>query len=152
MDSSSEKDAYRFFIAGIIQGSKRDSAIHDQAYRTAVRNFLESAFPACEVYCPFEHHPDSVGYDSSKAQKVFFEHLRKIRRSHGLIVYLPEASMGSAIEMWEAYHHKTLTVSITPMTTNWVVRILSDRVFENVEVFGDFVASGGLARLLRARS
>ena len=61
------------------------------------------------------------------------------------------AAAASAVEMWEAYHERTLTVTISPMETNWVVRILSDRIFNDIESFNQFVLSGELARLLNDR-
>ena len=142
---------YRFFLAGIIQGSKRDLGVHDQEYRDQIRLILEDGFPGSDVYCPVENHPDSVHYDEAKAQKVFLEHVEKVRESHALVVYLPEASMGSAIEMWEAYHAKAVTVAISPMTTNWVVRILSDEVCGDIEDFRRLIESDKLGRLLRER-
>ena len=42
-----------------------------------------------------------------------------------LIAYVPEASMGTAIEMWEAHQHARVVVTITPLSHNWVVQITS---------------------------
>jgi hypothetical protein len=142
---------YRFFIAGILQGSKRGLEIHDQGYRDVIREILEKDFIDGEVYCPVQKHPDSISYDEEKARDVFFHHLEKVRKSHCLVGYLPEASMGSSIEMWEAFHEKAVIVTITPMTTNWVVSLLSDRVCADMDGFRDFVASGELEQLLRNR-
>jgi hypothetical protein len=142
---------FRFFSAGIIQGSHQDLRIHNQDYHKEIRRILKKSIMNCHVFCPADEHPDSPYYDDRKAQHVFIKHLEKVKQSHCLIVYLPEASMGSAIEMWEAFHRKTITVTISPMKTNWVVRILSDLIFSNLKEFQKFVESGKLHRMLEER-
>jgi hypothetical protein len=142
----------RFFLAGIIQGSLSGRDIHDQEYRKTIRRILEKAFPVCRIICPMENHPRSVTYDNSKARRVFLGHLEDVRQSGVLVVYLPEASMGSAIEMWEAHRQGVVTVTISPMIHNWIVRLLSDYVFPDIEAFRIFVESGGLHRVLETRA
>ncbi len=142
---------YRFFIAGIIQGSKHGLEVHDQEYRRILKRILQDAFPGCYILCPVENHPESVTYTDDKARSVFLDHVSKVRESHGLVVYLPEASMGSAIELWEAFRECTLKIAISPMTGNWVIRVLSDRVFPNLEAFERFVRSGGMKQMLEER-
>lgn len=133
---------YRFFLAGIIQGSKQKLDIHSQSYRDHLKEILREGFPQSEIICPIEDHPHSVTYTDEEAHRVFHYHLDKVKDSDCLIVFLPEASMGSAIEMWEARHNKVPVIAITPMLTNWVVRLLSSEVCENVHTFKDFVLSG----------
>ena len=142
---------YRIFLAGIIQGSKRDLDVHDQTYRYTVKNILMEMFPNSTLFCPVEDHPDSPMYDDEIAKNVFFQHLDILRQSHGLIVYLPEASLGCGIEMWESYHQKIVTITISPMITNWVVRLFSDKVCETMDGFRDFVRSGEMRQLLHNR-
>ena len=142
---------YRFFIAGIMQGSEYDQAIHDQGYRNTIKNILSKHFPPDKIYCPVENYPDSISYDDQKAQSVFDKHLGIVRNSDCIVSYLPEASMGSAIEMWEAYRNQIVVVTISPMTENWVVRILSDYICTNLDEFNQFVDSGKLLSLLESR-
>ena len=138
----------RFFLGGIIQGSHQDDAVHDQSYRDRIRQLLEEAFIDSSVYCPVEEHPDSITYDDALAQKVFEQHIQLVREADVLIVYLPEASMGSGIEMWEAKKHHTFIVSITSMRANWVVRLCSDAICRSIEDFEAFVRSGAFAESL----
>jgi len=142
---------YRFFVAGIIQGSKCDLTIHSQTYRQSVTKILKNYFPKSHVYCPVENHPNSLSYSDTKAKHVFLQHVKRVRNSHCVVVYLPEASMGSSIEMWEGFNHNTAVVTISPMIKNWVVRILSDKICGSLEAFDDFVETGGLERLLKKR-
>jgi len=145
------RSGYRFFIAGIIQGSKYGPEIHSQGYRDLIKKILDKAFPDSEVYCPVQNHPDSISYDDTKAREVFLKHLDIVKKAHCLVAYLPEASMGTSIEMWEAYNQKTVTVTITPMTWNWVIRILSDRIYSDIDSFRSFAESGEMERFLRRR-
>ncbi len=139
---------YQFFLAGIIQGSRQDLDVHDQSYRNEIRSSIHRSIPGSRIFCPVENHPESTSYNDEEAKKIFLTHLGKVKESHCLIVYLPEASMGSSIEMWEGYHHRIPVVTITPMVTNWVVRILSDKVVKDIPAFSQFVESGELTELL----
>ena len=136
---------YQFFIAGIIQGSNRDDAVYNQHYREIIAQILNQSFPDSDIYCPVENHPDSISYNNKKAKRIFFDHIEWIKKSHGLIVYLPEASLGTGIEMWEAYHARPITITISPMVKNWVVRILSDKICPSLSDFQDFVESGAMS-------
>ena len=75
-------------------------------------------------------------------------HIDEVKKSHCLIVYIPEASLGTAIEMWEAYQRNRVIVTISPMKTNWVVRIISDQICSDMNAFKDYVESGNLKRCL----
>ena len=57
-----------------------------------------------------------------------------------LIAYVPEASMGTAVEMWEAWKNGAVIISISGMTRNWVVRYLSHRIYPDLESFKAAVA------------
>lgn len=139
----------QFFIAGIIQGSYRDTSVSPQDYRKVIKELLENNFSGSTVYCPVQNHPDSVKYSTEKAAQVFHGHIDIVKASDAVVVYLPEASMGSSIEMWEAWKHNIPVVTITPMAANWVVRILSAHVCAGLEEFASFTVSGGFAGLLK---
>ena len=141
----------KFFIAGIIQGSIRDDAIHAQTYRDRLRELLRNSFPDSEVYCPFEEHPESLRYSHDEGRQTFFDLMGKAGQTDVLVAFLPEASMGTAIEIWNAHQSGALVVCISPLVGNWVIKFLSDEVFETLEDFEQFVRDGGLASLLRKR-
>lgn len=135
---------FDFFIAGIIQGSRQDTGIFNQDYRQRIKKSLSEAFPASRIYCPLERHPESVKYSDEKARSVFMKHIEMIHQMDCLIAYLPEASLGTAIEIWEAYHHHSLIVTITSLQHNWVVRLFSHKIFTAFEQFEAYVHSGQL--------
>ncbi|MBN2202392.1 hypothetical protein JW777_10590 [bacterium] len=138
----------RFFLAGIIQGSLRGLGVFDQSYRHRIKAVLRGFDPDCELVCPVEEHPESVRYTDGQARETFLANVERAKQCDAVIVYLPEASMGSSIEMWEAHRCGVPVLTVSPLDSNWVVRILSDHVFPDLGGFESFVSSGGLSRLL----
>ncbi|MCD6405888.1 MAG: hypothetical protein J7M19_08675 [Planctomycetes bacterium] len=139
---------YAFFLAGIIQGSITQRSTHSQDYRRLIREIIEKHVEGARVYCPFENHPNSLEYDDSKASQVFFDHIQMAARTDCLVAYLPEASMGTAVEMFAAHNAGRAIVSVSPLGGNWTVRFLSDRVLGDLGAFGEFAASGHLVEFL----
>jgi hypothetical protein len=137
----------RFFIAGIMQGSRLDDDICDQDYRTPIRDIISLQFPEAEVVCPMELYPDSVGYAYEDGKATFLDLTQRAGEADVLVAYLPEASMGTAIEMWQAHGAGARILTISPMADNWVIKFLSDRVFPTIEAFEQFMASNGLAKI-----
>jgi nucleoside 2-deoxyribosyltransferase len=123
----------RIFIAGVIQGSCRGKDIHNQNYRSRLKAVLQRAFPSYDVYCPVENHPNSVEYPIEEVINTFNYHIDLVKESGLVVAYLPTASMGTAVEMWEAYKKGVEVWAITPMKENWVVRITATKVFETIE-------------------
>jgi len=138
----------RFFLAGIMQGSLQVSAIHDQDYRGHLTELLSAKFPGCEVYDPLVNHGESLGYDAKTGRDVFFHHNRMCREVDVLVAFVPEASMGTAIEMWEAHQHGAAVFSISPMTHNWAVKFLSHALYDDLEQFEAAVENGELAGII----
>ena len=61
------------------------------------------------------------------------------------------ASMGTAIELWTAYHGRAYVIAVTPMTRNWVVQITADKVLPDLECLLDYIQSGRLGEELKMR-
>jgi len=139
------------FVAGIIQGSLRDRSIHEQDYRRRLVDLLRAEFPELEVYCPIENYPNSLEFPEALERSTFFSLMERAAQADALVAYVPEASMGTAIEMWQAHRRGRLVVAISPMSANWSVRFLSDAVLPDIAAFEDFVRSGEFRRLLAAR-
>jgi hypothetical protein len=139
----------RLFLAGIMQGSRTDLGIHSQDYREMIRCEILSRYPEAEVFCPFELHPNSVDYDEALGRQTLLDEAAQAAAADALIAYVPEASMGTAIEMWQAYHAGKPVWTISPLAANWVIRFLSTRVFPDLEAFLRFVRSGGLDDLFK---
>jgi hypothetical protein len=138
----------RVFLAGIIQGSHPGRELHDQGYRERLKTILRRYFPDAEVVCPIDLHPSGVDYAPAQQREAFFSLVGTAASVDLLIAYLPQASLGTAIEMWEAYHHGGVVVAVTPMRENWVVNLLAHAVVPSIDAFEAFAADGRLAALL----
>jgi hypothetical protein len=138
----------RIFLAGIMQGSHVAALVHDQTYRNTLRDLVQAHWPDEEVYDPFSNHATSIGYDMRRAREVFMGHVDMCRQFDLLVAYVPEASMGTAIEMWEAKQHGRTVVTITPLVHNWVVQLTSDAVYRDDDAFAHALAAGEIDRLL----
>jgi nucleoside 2-deoxyribosyltransferase len=131
----------RIFLAGIIQGSNRDKTIHSQDYREMIISAIESAFPDAVIYNPFDGHEKSIEYDDRKGKETFFSAIEEIKSCDLMVAYLPHASLGTAIEIWECYKLGIPVWTITDMKTNWVVRFCSEKIFDDIESFAQHLQS-----------
>ncbi len=135
----------RVFIAGVMQGSRTDERVTDQGYRQFVARVLREHLNGVDIIDPWALHPNSEGYDTHQAH-VTFMHMNELAgQVDVLVAYVPEATMGTAIEMWQAYRAGAKVFTISTMADNWVVKLLSNRVFPSLEAFAAYVANGGLA-------
>jgi hypothetical protein len=138
----------RIFLAGIMQGSHVAALVHDQTYRNTLRDLVQGHWPSAEVYDPFANHSTSVGYDMRRAREVFTKHVGMCRDFDLVIAFVPEASMGTAIEMWEAHTHGRVVVTITPLVHNWVVQLASNAVYKDYDAFAHALHTGAIDRLV----
>ena len=128
-----------FFLAGIIQGSNAGKSLHDQDYRDRIKVILRKYFPEARIFDPVEKHPDSVNYDYRTGESVFLGYIKLATECDCMIAYLPEASMGTSIEMWECYQKGVPVWTISPLKENWSVKFLSKRIFENIDEFEHYL-------------
>ncbi len=136
-------DFKTFFLAGIIQGSKRGRNLYKQGYRKRIRFLLKKHFPKARIVDPVKVHPNSVDYASSKGRKIFHRSIKQAKKCDCFIAYLPYASMGTAIEMWECRNRKIPIWVISPLKENWSVRFLSSKVFRNMKEFERYISGIG---------
>jgi hypothetical protein len=100
---------------------------------------------------PFDLYPESPYYGPEDGKRTFLDLVNRAKEADFLVAYLPEASMGTAIEMWQAYGEGIPILSISPMADNWVVKFLSARTFTTLEEFADFIVNDGLDNIARGR-
>ena len=135
----------RVFIAGVMQGSRSDERVTDQSYRGIITRILQENLETVEIIDPWALHPESEGYGADRALETFRGMNALAAQVDVLVAYLPEASMGTAIEVWEAYRAGANVFTISHMSHNWVIKLLSSRIFGTLEEFEAFVKEGGLA-------
>ena len=80
---------------------------------------------------------------------MFFNYCEIAGKVDLLIAYIPEASMGTAIEIWVAYKAGIPILTISRLKSNWVVKLLSTRVYENINDFCDKLDMKILNKILR---
>ncbi len=129
----------KIFLAGIIQGSSKDDSIHSQDYRREIISAVNGSFPNAVIFDPFEGHENSIEYDDELGKKTFLAAIDQIKNCDLMIAYLPHASLGTAIEIWECYKLGIPVWIITTMKANWVVRFCSEKVFENINTLGEYL-------------
>lgn len=134
----------RIFLAGIMQGSHYGPVMHHQGYRDELKSLLRQHWPGAEVYDPLADHRESLGYRDDQARDVFLHHNRMCGECDLLIAFVPEASMGTAIEMWEAHRHGKMVIAISPLSLNWTIKYCSDLLFADVGSFTEELISGRL--------
>jgi hypothetical protein len=139
----------KFFLAGIMQGSHCEAILHDQDYRSRLKRLLAEHFPGAEIYDPLADHGDSIDYDDALGREVFFRHNRMCGNGVDVVLaFVPEASMGTAIEMWEAHRNGRAVIAISPMIHNWSIKFCSHAVYRDLPAFEAAVHSGQLARCI----
>ena len=138
----------KIFIAGIMQGSRLDRYIDDQDYRRVIAQAVLERCPGAEIVDPNELHPDGVGYGDERAKATLLALIDLVGQADLVVAYAPRASMGTAIEMWQAFQAGIPVVTISPMDANWVVRHLSAAILPDLDAFRSWVAAGGLDKLM----
>ena len=136
----------RVFIAGVMQGTRHGKGMAAQDYRARIARVLREFVPDVEIVDPNLIHPHGVDYGRQKASQVLVEMAELAAEVDCLVAYVPEASMGTAVEMWQAYRAGIPVYTVSPLTENWVVFTLSTELFAGLDEFDAFVAQGGLDR------
>lgn len=131
----------RIFLAGVMQASLHGKGIVDQGYRNAIGDALIAKWPDLDVVDPLILHPNSVEYDDETARETLFALITLATTCDLVIAYVPQASMGTALEMNAAYQVGIPVIAISPMRENWVIRAVSNRVFPDLESFMAFLSA-----------
>ena len=138
----------RFFLAGIMQGSNRSETLVEQDYRQQLKKLLGRYFQQSDIYDPLQGNEQSLAYDDEMARTTFVGHNHMCRNVDVVIAYVPEASMGTAIEMWEAYSHGKVVISISPLEHNWVIRFCSHHVCTDLAAFEKALETNQLQQVI----
>jgi hypothetical protein len=138
----------KIYIAGVMQGSEQGKGIQGQGYRQAISEALKINHPDAEIYDPYLNFPNSVEYDDQRARETLFILAAEAGAADIVIAYLPEASMGTALEMVRAYDNGVPILTISPMAKNWFINALSTKVFPTLEAFCEWARKSGLGELV----
>jgi hypothetical protein len=131
-----------------MQGSHTEAVLHEQDYRDRIKVLIARHLPEAQVYDPLSDHAKSLEYGEQKGRDVFFHHNLMCREVDVLLAFVPSASMGTAIEMWEAFQHGAAVVTISPLSLNWAVKFLSHVLYADLEEFSSALQDGSLRRAI----
>ncbi|MBN1335956.1 MAG: hypothetical protein JXB39_08355 [Deltaproteobacteria bacterium] len=125
--------------------------MHGQEWRRRLIDVVARHLPGASVVDHVARHPRALSYDLPQILETLEEGFREACTADLVVAWIPEASMGTAIEIHEAHRAGVPVVAITPLAVNWVVRACADIVVPDFQAFEAFAAQGGLDRLLAGR-
>lgn len=141
----------QIFIAGIMQGTRLDDQIDSQSYRQQIAAALQAHIPDASVFDPWVLNPNSVAYDEDRARQTFLTMTREAAKADMLIAYLPRPSMGTAMEMWEAFNAGLYIIAVTPLIHHWAVRFTANEILPDLETLLADIENGRISQILRQR-
>lgn len=145
-----ERLMIKIFLAGIMQGSHVGPNMHGQGYRARLRDWLEHELPEATIYDPWANHQSSLEYDDVTGRDVFLEHNAMCADVDVVVAHVPEASMGTAIEIWEAFRNRRFVITISPLEHNWAIRYCSNWLLPDLKSFQIACQTGELRRRLES--
>ncbi|HFQ94114.1 MAG TPA: hypothetical protein ENK32_08905 [Anaerolineae bacterium] len=132
----------RIFIAGIMQATRMDDQIESQNYRVQITEALQKQLPQVQITDPWALNPGSVNYDEERARHTFITNTNRAGDADLLIAYLPQPSMGTAMEMWEAFKGGAYIIAITPYKHHWSVRFTAQEIWPDLDSFIGLLENG----------
>ena len=138
----------KIYISGVMQGSLKGHGIRVQDYRKAISDSVKVLHPDAEIYDPFSVFPDSVAFGDQRAKQTLFMMADEAADSDVVIAYLPEASMGTALEMVRAYDNGKIIISISELERNWFVRAVSTKLFFSLVDFCTWIEHTHLSEII----
>jgi hypothetical protein len=142
----------RVFLAGVIQGGRTDGALHDQNYRSVLRDIVTATHPNASFIDPHRENPDRLDWDRQRQSDMFIEYTAKAAASDVVIAWLPTVSMGTAVEMYAAHVAGVPVVAITPLVDTWAIFALAACCLPDLAAFGAFVETEAFETLVRDKA
>ena len=95
--------------------------------------------PTAEVLDPYDlcSTPEHIE-EEDKIRYIFETNVKRAVESDIVVAYIPSASMGTAVEINQAWMAKKTVYTISPLSTNWVIRLYSTKVFPTLDDFKHF--------------
>ncbi|MCA9932871.1 MAG: hypothetical protein H6662_04000 [Ardenticatenaceae bacterium] len=139
------------FIAGVMQADRTDRYIESQDYRAQIGQALRQHIPDVQILDPYSLHPNSVDYDDETARNTFLSLTKLAGTADLLIAYLPKPSMGTAMEMWQAFQADTYIVAVTPYVHHWAVRFTANEILPDLQTLLAEIENGRIPQLILNR-
>ncbi len=132
----------RVFIAGVMQADRRDILMECQDYRLQLSEALRHHIPNVQLIDPWAENPNSLNYTEEQARHTFLTMTIKASEADLLIAYLPLPSMGTAMEMWQAYQGNTYIIAVTPFVHHWAVRFTARQILPDLDSLYELLENG----------
>lgn len=140
--SAGGSEPLRVFIAGVMQADRHDTSLESQDYRLKISEALHHHIPDVQLIDPWAENPNSLDYDDEQARHTFLTMTNKASEADLLIAYLPLPSMGTAMEMWQAYQTNTYIIAITPLVHHWAIRFTADQILPDLDSLFELLENG----------
>jgi len=140
--SAGGSEPLRVFIAGVMQANRYDTQMESQNYRLQLREVLYKHVPNVELIDPWAENPNSLDYDDEQARHTFLTMTNKASEADLLIAYLPLPSMGTAMEMWQAYQGNTYIIAVTPFVHHWAIRFTANHILPDLDSLFEWMENG----------
>lgn len=135
--SAGGSEPLRVFIAGVMQANRHDTQMESQDYRLRLSEVLRRHIPSVQLIDPWAENPNSLSYSEEQARHTFLTMTHKASEADLLIAYLPLPSMGTAMEMWQAYQANTYIIAVTPFVHHWAIRFTANEILPDLDsLFG----------------
>ena len=89
--------------------------------------------------------------DERKARRTFLDMTALAGTADLLIAYLPTVSMGTAMEMWQAYQSDTYIVAVTPHVHHWAIRFTADEILPDLDTLLARIENGTFSAVLQKK-
>lgn len=140
--SAGGSEPLRVFIAGVMQSNRQDRLIDDQNYRLKIAAALKKRIPDVKIIDPWAENQNSMHYGEEQARHTFLSMTVKASEADLLIAYLPQPSMGTAMEMWQAYQANTTIIAVTPFVHHWAIRFTASQILPNLDALFALLENG----------
>jgi hypothetical protein len=141
----------RVYLSGVMQGSRWDTSLVYQDYRQTLKDIILRKYPNAEILCPLELFPDAPAKDDRAAREVIYRCVELVGNVDVVVAFLPEASMGTAVELWESHKKAKVNIVVSPMRHNLMLRTVSDIIVPGIEQFEELISDGTFAKLVEAK-
>eukprot|EP00438_Fugacium_kawagutii_P012282 Skav236749 [mRNA] locus=scaffold2899:132158:133714:- [translate_table: standard] len=140
----------RYFISGVMLGSKQklekaEADLVPQVYRKQIAEVIRKEDPHAVIVDPLDAVKsraqrmgqtfDDINLSDEAVRDAFTEVVESVKGCDVIVSHLPEASMGSAVELWEARKANLQIFTISPMKDNWTIRSVTDHNFVDLADF-----------------
>lgn len=116
--------------------------MESQDYRLLLSEALRRHIPNVQLIDPWAENPNSLEYTEEQARHTFVTMTNMASEADLLIAYLPLPSMGTAMEMWQAYQANTYIIAVTPFVHHWAIRFTANEILPDLESLIGWLENG----------